>query len=206
MCCLWNCCDSRLSVKFIMATNSLLVSSDHAITKLAGTTCSLGHKPLVIRWQALHVAFHFIYFLIYLTPARHVHVRRDGCMHLISRSFFPACWARRRCVTMNDGTIFSQNSNQMLDPYAAESLHTHGVQPSYNKAKLSRLIASRMTYSTWTNEVINHWKNVTNVFILREECKLHVSGRYMVLRLLHNEELQGLYRHLVLLEGVKSRL
>lgn len=145
----------ELSIKFIMATNNPLVSSECTITKLASTTCSLGRKALVIRWQALHLALHFIYFFIW-TPARHVHVRRDGCMHLISRLFFPACWGRRPCVTMNDGTFFAQNSNQMLDPYPAESLHTHGVQPSYNKAKLSRLIASRMTYSTWTNEVTKY--------------------------------------------------
>ena len=66
------------------------------------------------------------------------------------------------------GLFFAQNSNQMLDPYFAEPLHTHGVQPSYNKAKLSRLIASRMTYSTWSNEA-------TNVIQLKEYIKQSVQ-------------------------------
>jgi hypothetical protein len=140
---------SWLSVKFIMAINNLPISRDRSITKLAGTTCSLGCKALAIRWQALQLALHIIYFLFYLdTRTSCTRAERVGCMHLISRSFCPTCWGHWRCVTMNDRTLFAQNSNQMLDPYPAESLHTHGVQPSYNKAKLSRLIASRMTYST----------------------------------------------------------
>ena len=75
---------TRLSVKFIMATNNLLVCSDRSITKLAGTICSLGCKALAIRWQALH----FIYFLSSWTPARYVHVRRemDVCIWSPTRS------------------------------------------------------------------------------------------------------------------------
>lgn len=143
---------SWLSLKFIIATNNLLLSSDRLITELACTTAHLAVKL----WQSddkLYIWLCILFILFYLEPARHVHVREemDVCIWSPTRSS-PRAGDVDDVLRWTMGLVLPRTQTKCLIPIQLSPLHTHGVQPSYNKAKLSRLIASWMTYSTWAKK------------------------------------------------------